>query len=443
MYKKAKRLITVCIILACVLQTAISQNLTLSPYSIFGPGELQFMGNASNLAKGRVSQGIRRSYEINSLNPASYSALKNTIIEAGFAQNNGTIKNAGTSADITTVGFSYINFGIPISEKRGWGLSFGLMPFSSIGYNVVSVDSVPQDTFNMAKTNNFFGKGGLTKFYLGMGYRIYKDSTKTFSLGANIGYVFGNLNSTTQALFPINYYKFNVEESTNRYTGGLVFDYGLQFEQLLSKKSETKKTWLTAGLSMNARTELNSTRQYVLRSLAIGGGSRSGRDTVLNTDNESGTMVLPMALKGGLSINFDDKLLLATDVEYTEWSAYKTTWPSSGASGDALRNSMAFAFGGSYTQDANDYNNFTKRVEYRAGFRYEQSNIIINNNGVDVMGISAGLGLPMGKSRSKVNLSFEYLKRGNTSNSLIQEDYYRFILGITFADRWFVRYRYD
>jgi hypothetical protein len=438
MYKKAKRLITVCLILFCVLQTAISQNLTLSPYSIFGPGELQFMGNASNLAKGRVSQGIRRPYEINSLNPASYSALKNTIIESGFAQNNGTIKSASSSAEVTTVGFSYVNFGIPLSEKRGWGLSFGLMPYSSIGYKVVADSSVQQDTFKMPITNTFIGKGGLTKFYIGMGYKIYKDSLRSLSLGVNVGYIFGNLNSTTQALFPIDYLKFNIEESNNRYTGGLVFDYGLQFEQKIGKK-----TTAVVGASMNVRTELSSTRQYVLRSLAIGGGSRNGRDTALSTDNESGSMTLPMGLKAGLSVNHNDKYLLAADVEYTEWSAYKTTWPSSGSSGDALRNSLAFAFGGSYTQDVNDYNNFLKRVEYRAGFRYEQSNIIINNNGVDLMGISAGIGLPMGKSRSKVNVSFEYLKRGTTSNNLIQEDYYRLILGITFADRWFVRYRYD
>ena len=438
MYKKAKRLITVCLILFCVLQTAISQNLTLSPYSIFGPGELQFMGNASNLAKGRVSQGIRRPYEINSLNPASYSALKNTIIESGFAQNNGTIKSASSSAEVTTVGFSYVNFGIPLSEKRGWGLSFGLMPYSSIGYKVVADSSVQQDTFKMPITNTFFGKGGLTKFYIGMGYKIYKDSLRSLSLGVNVGYIFGNLNSTNQALFPIDYLKFNIEESNNRYTGGLVFDYGLQFEQKIGKKTSA-----VVGASMNVRTELSSTRQYVLRSLAIGGGSRNGRDTALSTDNESGSMTLPMGLKAGLSVNHNDKFLLAADVEYTEWSAYKTTWPSSGSSGDALRNSLAFAFGGSYTQDVNDYNNFLKRVEYRAGFRYEQSNIIINNNGVDLMGISAGLGLPMGKSRSKVNVSFEYLKRGTTSNNLIQEDYYRLILGITFADRWFVRYRYD
>ncbi|MCX6186844.1 MAG: hypothetical protein NTU43_07590 [Bacteroidetes bacterium] len=62
MYKKAKGLITVCLLVFLITQTAISQNLTISPYSIFGPGELQFMGNASNLAKGRVSQGISRSY---------------------------------------------------------------------------------------------------------------------------------------------------------------------------------------------------------------------------------------------------------------------------------------------------------------------------------------------------------------------------------------------
>ena len=288
MYKKAKRLITVCLILFCVLQTAISQNLTVSPYSYYEPGELQFMGNASNLAKGRVSQGIRRPYEINSLNPASYSGLKNTIIEAGFAQNNGTIKDSASLVNVTTVGFSYVNFGIPISEKRGWGFSFGLMPFSSIGYNVIRIDSIPQDTFNMPITYNYLGKGGLTKFYIGMGYKVYKDSVRSLSLGVNVGYIFGNLNSTKQTLFSPIYLKFNTEEATNRYTGGLIFDYGLQFEQLLSKKNNPKRTTLVAGLTMNARTELSSTRQYVLRTLAIGGGSRSGGDVRLDLRRQCG-----------------------------------------------------------------------------------------------------------------------------------------------------------
>ncbi len=439
MYKKAKGLITVCLLVFLITQTAISQNLTISPYSIFGPGELQFMGNASNLAKGRVSQGIRRSYEINSLNPASYSALKNTVIEAGFSQNMGTIKDATTSVDVNTVGFAYVNFGIPISEKRGWGVSFGLMPYSSVGYKVLSIDSIPQDTATkMGAVNNLIGRGGLTKFYLGMGYKIYKDSSRSISLGVNVGYIFGNLNSTTQILFPPNNLMFNVEESTNRYTGGLIFDYGLQFEQNIGKKIKS-----VAGFSINARTELSSTRQYVFRSLAIGGGSRSGRDTIYASDNEAGTMILPLGLRGGLSINYDEKLLLAADAEYNEWSSYKTTWQTSGSSTSILRNSLSYSLGASYTPDPNDFRNIFNRFDYRAGFRYEQSNITINNNGVDVLSLSAGVGVPMGKSRSKVNLSFEYLKRGNISNSLIQEDYYRFILGVTFADKWFVRYRYD
>ncbi len=440
MYKKAKRLIPVCLLLILLIQTGTSQNLTRSPYSFYGVGEIQYMGNASNLAKGRVSQGIRRPYEINSLNPASYSALKNTIIEAGFAQNNGTVKNATSSADLTTVGFSYINFGIPISEKRGWGLSFGLMPYSSMGYNVLSQDSVKQDTGTyVAKTTNLYGRGGLTKFYIGMGYKAYKDSLRSISLGVNVGYIFGSINTSEQILFPYNALKFNGESSTNIYVGGLVFDYGVQYEESIRKKIKT-----IIGASINAKTELSATRQYTLRSLGIGGGVRSGRDTIKNTDNQNGALVLPLGFRVGAALNYDDKFLLVADAEYTEWSSYKNIWnDGSSTTNNGLRNSMAYAIGGSVTPNLNDYKNILNRIEYRAGFRYEQSNISINNIGIDVMSISAGVGLPMGKSRSKASLTFEYLQRGSTSNNLVSEEYFRFILGITFSDKWFVRYRYD
>jgi hypothetical protein len=49
----------------------------------------------------------------------------------------------------------------------------------------------------------------------------------------------------------------------------------------------------------------------------------------------------------------------------------------------------------------------------------------------------------MAKSKSKVNIGAEWLQRGTVANGLVQENYFRVYIGVSFADKWFYRYRYD
>jgi hypothetical protein len=49
----------------------------------------------------------------------------------------------------------------------------------------------------------------------------------------------------------------------------------------------------------------------------------------------------------------------------------------------------------------------------------------------------------MAKSKSKVNIGAEWLQRGTVENGLVQENYFRLYIGVSFADKWFYRYRYD
>jgi hypothetical protein len=41
-----------------------------------------------------------------------------------------------------------------------------------------------------------------------------------------------------------------------------------------------------------------------------------------------------------------------------------------------------------------------------------------------------------------VNLSAEFGRRGTTVNNLIQENYFRFTLGVNILERWFVKSKY-
>ncbi len=46
-----------------------------------------------------------------------------------------------------------------------------------------------------------------------------------------------------------------------------------------------------------------------------------------------------------------------------------------------------------------------------------------------------GLGLPVGLS--KINLGFEFGKKGTTSQNLIQENYFNLNIGLSLNDLWF------
>jgi hypothetical protein len=110
---------------------------------------------------------------------------------------------------------------------------------------------------------------------------------------------------------------------------------------------------------------------------------------------------------------------------------------------DSLQNSLGFNIGGSYIPNATDYKNYFNRVEYRAGLKYDGGNVIWADKNISSYGFSLGMGMPLGKSKSKLNIAGEYYARGTTANNLIKEEYFRIVLGLNFSDRWFQRYKYD
>src|ERR1043166_4027594 len=189
--------------------------------------EQQFGGNASASGMGQVSLGLRNPYEVNWLNPASYSAFLQTNIQAAATLSLGKISDSSQSNSVSNAYLAYINFGIPVSIKKGWGFSFGVSPYTGTGYNVNSTVTF-HDTVNA--TENFLCRGGLSKAYAGIGVRLYKDSLgrRTLSAGANIIYVLGQIINSTQFVIPSQYYLFNHVEERRTYIGGVMFDYGVQ-----------------------------------------------------------------------------------------------------------------------------------------------------------------------------------------------------------------------
>ena len=112
------------------------------------------------------------------------------------------------------------------------------------------------------------------------------------------------------------------------------------------------------------------------------------------------------------------------------------------------------SLGGYYTPKATSISSYWDRVTYRAGMRYENTGLSIDGSGlgtnfskVNDFGMSFGLGLPLGRKLSNLNLGFEFGKKGTTSNNLIQENYFNIRVGLSLnavgRQAWFQKRRID
>jgi hypothetical protein len=432
MFAKAIRLFIIYICTPAMLVHA--QDGTKSPYSRFGLGDMQFGGNATQSSLGQVTQGMRKPYELNTQNPASYGGLKLTTIEAGYRYSSGDISNSLNSNHIYNASFAYLNVGIPISEKLRWGAAFGVQPYSSVGYNVAS----QQDFGEFPAVFRTIGSGGLSKLYLGTGIAVLKN----LSVGANMSYLWGQLASTNDIIIPIDYNKYNLQESRTYYIGDLHFDYGVQYHKIYKNAQKEPTHRLVIGSTFNMANPLKATQDYTVRSMGVGG--LVVKDTIANKVDAKGTVDLPFMIKVGGTLEAYGKWALSADVNYANWSSYRVF-----GSSDSLKNSLGAAVGVSYLPDSNINKNYLKRIEYRLGARYDNGYLNMYGHNIATYGISAGVGLPVGlaigpgrRSRSKLNFTVEYFVRGTTSDRLIREEYWRFTLGITFCDLWFHRYKY-
>jgi hypothetical protein len=407
-----------------------AQNLSKSPYSALGVGDMQFGGSAWMHGMGQINQGISFPNAINSQNPASYSAFQLSTWDAAATGSMANISTKAATGSFNTGSMAYMALGMPLSQKLNWGLSFGLMPYSGVGYNVTR--QVQTTTFN--GTESIEGSGGLSKFYLGSGIRILKG----LALGFNASYVYGQIRNTTLLSIPRDSLMYNLVENRDRYMGDFMFEVGLQYTDTFKYKE--RKYSFGIGTTFGPQTNMSATDNYNVRTLGVGvtAPTNIGKDTIANSDSRSGTVVLPMYLKGGVFFQQVNKWGVGVDVGYNNWANYLGMGVR-----DSLKNMTSISIGGFYTPDAYAIKGYLKRIEYRAGMRYDNGMLSANGTNVSTLAFSVGAGLPLGKTRSKVNLAAEYMLRGTTEQKLVREEYVRFVIGVSISDKWFHRYRYD
>lgn len=431
---KNKRIILVAI-LAVMVGSVIAQ--TTSPYSRYGYGILRDQTVGPSKGMGGIGYGLRHKQGANPMNPASYSNVDSLtfLFDVGVSYTNAKLSEGNTNQNDDSGGLDYITMLFPVSKRLG--LSFGVLPYSTVGYSFGSI----KEEGSVSSKHAFDGSGGLSQIYGGLGYET---PIKGLSIGANISYLFGKVNHTKSSVPQVAGSGYSLEETELKIRTAK-FDLGLQYEMRLSPKDV-----LTIGAFYSPKISSKGDYRNVLVTYNAAGGqeSRLG-DTIPNINSG-----LPATYGIGFSLARNRNLLIGADITYQEWENVK--YPSQ--MGDGLSSSQRFnnrwkyAAGIEYMIDPYDRNYF-KKIKFRGGFNYSNSYLNVSYNdgtnyvpkGYNEYGATFGLGLPLKESEmytgrtSYINITFEYKKVSPKVSSMIKEEYFGVSLGVNINDLWFVK----
>jgi len=146
-----------------------------------------------------------------------------------------------------------------------------------------------------------------------------------------------------------------------------------------------------------------------------------------------------MSFGVGISYVKENSFEINADYYYQAWGDAKFF----GEKSAFLTDLNKFAIGAEWIPDKFSIRSYTNRIAYRFGINYEQTYLIFGNNQINDFGISFGVGLPIYRSNSTINVAAQVGRKGTKENNLILENYARLNLSVNLYDRWFIKRRFD
>ncbi|WP_432672750.1 hypothetical protein [Flavobacterium sp. SM2513] len=413
-----KIIVSICVLLSI---SAFAQRGTSSAYSFYGIGEAKFKGASENRAMGGLSV-FPDSTHINLQNPAGFGGLKLTTFSiAGSYNSTDAVSNFDEGKSQNT-SIDYMAIGIPLSQK--WSAGLGLMAYSSVGYRIQN-----QNEGSLSTLNEYQGNGGVNRVFLSSGYKI----NSNFSLGATVDYNFGEIE--TSSLEFLETIQFGSQEVNISQLSGFSFNFGAMWDKKINAK---QKLFLSAVFTPESTLSLSNSRK-----IATVQFSTSSDPFVIDEQEivvKDTQIKLPTKIAFGAGFGEERKWLVGTEFTFSKANSLQNRFED--ITDATFENAQKIAVGGYYIPDYNSFSSYFERITYRAGFRYENTGLVINNKSIEDAAVTFGLGLPVPGGFSNINLGVEYGRKGTKAADLVRENYINFTVSLSLNDKWFVKRKY-
>jgi hypothetical protein len=430
---------------------------TVSPYSRFGIGDFQMNGSIINSGMGGGGIGMRNDSLIpqyfNFANPASLTSNKFVSYEVSLLSNTVQLQNTTDKAifNRSTLG----NFSLAFPVTKWWGAGFGLVPYSSVGYNVSTSDSL--DGIGPV-TYKYEGSGGVNQVFLSNGFRPFagaprhyllsekyaqlkqtgdttamkkqvrrRNAVSNISVGIQTSYLFGSLNNTRRDVFPDSMNTYNTKITKRTLFRDAYFNYGIQYSFRLQKSLNpdyvgapdsvvTGKKWMQNKYYYTNKGRTDTAALFVRKpGINVSFGVVFSTPTKVNVSNDwlgqtykqvgtiesfKDTIFDSLGYKSYVDIPamFGVGVSLKKDYKWMFQADYMMQlWSQAGTGGTSynLKNSQRMTAGFQYQPKATGRGNYMSVIQYRLGVRYFQTGLEIKNVMLTETSVNFGMSLPV------------------------------------------------
>ncbi len=430
----------IAILLVACSATVMAQSGTKSPYSQFGLGVLADQSTGFNRGMNGIGYAMREHNQIDYLNPAAYSAIDSLsfIFDAGVGLQRNTFEEKGKKQSGNRATFDYAVAAFRVA--KGLGVSYGLLPYTNVGYSYSSTSNVNKGTYedgsNPTYTNSYSGDGGLHQVFVGAGWEPFRG----LSVGFNASYLWGGYNR-----YVINSYSETYVNTLSRVYKASVhsykLDFGLQYEARVSRKDR-----FTLGLVYSLGHKLGADAECLV--ISTNKQTETSDTTRYVAEN---ALALPHVFGAGLAWNHSNRIKLEFDYQLQKWSNVEFPQYTDNGAGSSyvpvkglFTDRKKYSFGGEYCHNERD-RSFFGRVHYRAGVSYASPYQKINGaDGPSELCVSLGVGIPIINSynnRSLLNISGQWVRQ--SAEGFVKENIFRINVGFTFNERWFAKFKVE
>lgn len=388
-----------------------------SGYSRFGVGDVRYIPSDRSTGMGGTAIALLGTNAISTLNPATWTQLNRMRFALGATYEGYSSTDGSGSSFLSGANFNGVVFALPISMEQGVVVSAGITPYSTVNYNVVTKVTEAGFTYSLQQ----IGEGGLSNTYLGVSARFGRD----WHVGAKLNYMFGTLQHKTNQIFSVSQFT-NAEVSRATRMNGVSVTFGMMYSGAGELLSFPESNSLAIGAIFTTAARMTTIRE---NNYEYSAGGLVTRDTI---NVGEGMSTLPLALGVGISYMPKDRFIVAADLFYQNWNQFILL----GIHPDELRDSYRLSLGGEFLPRKEVSAGYLEKVAYRVGLFYYASNLRIDGRGINELGITGGLGLPM-FGETRFSISVEYSTRG--TKDLQKDNILRVSFTLSSGELWFAR----
>jgi len=370
-----------------------------------GIGLRQYITTTRGMGMGGTGLALTDSTSLNSYNMAAWRYINNTKINVSLRYIYVSTNLSEQKFSSSTANFGGLQLAIPIKKNR-WILGASFTPYSSINFSYILKYQIP----NRSYEQNVFYEGNVARSQLGLVWSPHG----RFAFSAGLNYFFG-------AIKDRYYLFFNDPTISDNF-------YVLEYQFRGPGFGTSAHLMVTNQLSLGGFLDLEPSIEYTL----------IRRSTITLEETKTLTKTkFPVFAGLGSSYQFYPQWTLSADFAIQNWKKGLNNQKVA----DNVEGYYQLGFGIEHSHFKGRAKLFLNKFDTRAGFSYSNMGYLIEGTSIKEYAAHLGFGIPFFQGRARLDLAFTGGIRGDKTETIVEETFFRSFISISAGELWFQKVR--